>query len=44
MNSKDALKGRILTAWDLYRCVMDVLGKDIWEYKKENQGKNMINI
>ena len=36
MNLKDALKGRTLTSWALYRCVITVLGKDICEYKKEN--------
>ena len=35
MNLKDALKGSILTAADLYRYGISVLGKDICEYKKD---------
>ena len=37
MNLMDALKGRTLTSGALYRYGIDVLGKEIWEYKKENQ-------
>ena len=37
MNLKDAMKGSTLTARSLYRCGIYILGKDIWEYKKEKQ-------
>ena len=37
MNLKDALKGSTLTARALYGYSIAVLGKDIWEYKKEKQ-------
>ena len=34
MNLKDALKGSTLISGALYRFGIDVLGKDIWKYKK----------
>ena len=37
INFKDALKGSTLTSGALYRCGITVLGKYIWEYKKEKQ-------
>ena len=37
MNLKDALKGSALKSGALYRCVITVLGKYIWEYNKEYQ-------
>ena len=39
MNLKDTLKGSTLTSVALYRCGIDILGKDIWEYKKEKHRK-----
>ena len=39
MNLKDDLKGSTLTPGALYRCGIAVIGKDIWEYKKEKQRK-----
>ena len=34
MNLKDALKGINLTTGELYKYDINVLSKEIWEYKK----------
>ena len=36
-NLKDALKGSTLTDWALYICDVAILGKEMWEYKGDNQ-------
>ena len=44
---KDALKGSTLTSGALYRCGIAVLGKDMWEYKKEKhiqQDDKFLNV